>query len=36
MLTTDKEFISLEEWDSMTDEQQIELWESEKIVGYQL
>ena len=36
MLTTDNEFISLEKWDSMTDEQQIELWESDKIVGYQI
>jgi hypothetical protein len=35
MLTTDKEFISLEEWDSMTDEQQIALWKSDKIIGYQ-
>ncbi len=36
MLTTDKEFISLEKWDSMTDEQQLELWEGDKIVGYQI
>ena len=35
VLTTNKEFISLEKWDSMTDEQQEELW-NDKIVGYQL